>query len=72
LVDPVKVAIESRTTTGENRAGEQHRYYDNIAAHLIGDEPLIITPEWSRRPIHIIDLAVQSARQGRTLPASYR
>ena len=26
----------------------------------------------SRRPIHILDLAVQSAKQGRALPAKYR
>jgi poly(A) polymerase len=32
---------------------------------------LVITPEWSRRPVHVIDLAVQSAKKGRTLPAKY-
>jgi hypothetical protein len=32
----------------------------------------VITPEWSRRPIHILDLAAQSAKQGRALAAKYR
>ena len=51
--------------------GEAHRYYENIANHLTGKAKLIITPEWSRRPIHILDLAVKSAKSGRTLKAKY-
>lgn len=35
----------------------------------IGEEDLIIDGAWSRRPIHIIDLAVQSAKKGKTLQA---
>ena len=48
------------------------KFYGNIADHLTKGTKLVITPEWSRRPIHIIDLAVQSAKQGRTFQAKYR
>ncbi len=47
------------------------KYFENVAAHLTRGEPLVITPEWARRPVHILDLAGQSAREGRTLPAVY-
>ena len=39
--------------------------------HLVDGAELIITPEWSRRPIHILDLAVQSAKAGKTLSAKH-
>jgi hypothetical protein len=38
--------------------------------HLMRGEPLIITAEGARM-IHMIDLGVQSAKLGRTLPAKY-
>jgi predicted dehydrogenase len=59
-------------TKGKNPPAEWERYYANIAAHLTKGTELIITPEWSRRPIHILDLADRSARAGKTLPAKYR
>ena len=62
---------QTATTSGKNPNGQYHRYYDNIAAHLSMGEALIITPEWSRRPIHILDLACQSAACGQTLKAQY-
>jgi len=62
---------ERQTLSGKNPAGEGHRFYENIAAHLTTGEPLVITPEWARRPIHILDLAAQSAKQGRALPSVY-
>jgi len=57
--------------SGPNRGSETWRFYKNIADHLTSGEPLIITPEYARRPIHILDLAGQSARAGRTLPVTY-
>jgi hypothetical protein len=33
--------------------------------------PLVITPEWSRRPIHILHLADQSAKQNTAQKAKY-
>jgi len=59
------------TTTFGNPADEDGAYYHNICDHLVSGAPLVITSEWSRRPIHIIDLAVRSAKEGRTLPAIY-
>lgn len=56
---------------GRNQPGQTEKFYQNIAAALTGDAPLIITPQWARRPVHILDLAVQSARLGKTLPARY-
>jgi len=54
-----------------NPDSEGWRYYKNIADHLVKGKPLVITPEWARRPIHILDLAVRSARLGRALKARY-
>ncbi|MBN2450604.1 MAG: Gfo/Idh/MocA family oxidoreductase [Lentisphaeria bacterium] len=51
--------------------GQGWRFYQNIADHLVKGEPLVITPEYARRPIHIMDLARQSAVAGRTLPVTY-
>jgi len=59
------------TTRGKNPPAEYWRFYQNIADCLTGRARLVITPEWARRPIHIIDLALQSARRGRALPARY-
>jgi scyllo-inositol 2-dehydrogenase (NADP+) len=59
------------TTYFRNPPGQIHRYYENIRDHLVKGKPLVITGEWSRRPIHILDLAVRSAKLGRTLPARH-
>ena len=58
--------------SGPNRPCETWRFYRNIADHLVSGEPLVITPEYARRPIHIMDLAGQSARLGRALATTYR
>jgi scyllo-inositol 2-dehydrogenase (NADP+) len=64
---------EGVTTTlkGPHYHGQGQKFYENIVDHLTKGTPLIITAEWARRPIHIIDLAMQSAAKGRTLPAKY-
>ena len=56
---------------GQNPDSEGWRFYQNIADHLTEDEPLVITAEWARRPIHILDLAGRSASQGKTLETQY-
>lgn len=55
------------TTRLPNPKDESERYYENVRDHLVRKKPLVITAEWSRRPIHILDLAAQSAKQGRSL-----
>jgi predicted dehydrogenase len=57
---------------GANPASEGWRYYQNVADHLVKGEDLVITGEWARRPIHILDLADQSARQGKSQKAKYK
>ena len=55
-----------------NPPGEGWRFYKNVADHLVKGTKLVITPEWARRPIHIIDLAVRSAKQNSALKAKYK
>jgi scyllo-inositol 2-dehydrogenase (NADP+) len=50
---------------------EWPRFYQNIAGHLMRGEKLVITPEWARRPIHVIDLAYKSAAAGKAMKARY-
>ncbi len=60
------------TEAGRNPKNEWPKYYQNIADFLSKGKELVITPEWSRRPIHILDLAEQSSKKGKTLPAKYK
>lgn len=55
-----------------NQKSEGWKLYQNIADHLTRGEKLIITPEWARRPIHILDLAGQSAKKGAAIKARYK
>lgn len=59
------------STHGKNPAAEWWRFYQNIADCLVKKTGLVITPEWARRPIHIIDLACKSARKGFALRPTY-
>ena len=59
------------TTKFKNPDGEGHKFYQNIADHLVKGEKLIITGEWSRRPIHILDLACRSYKKGAAIKAKY-
>ncbi|RYG67782.1 Gfo/Idh/MocA family oxidoreductase [bacterium] len=54
-----------------NPKDEGQRYYENVREHLVNGAPLVITGEWARRPIHILDLAGQSASSGRAQTAIY-
>ena len=57
---------------GHNPESEGWRYYQNIVDHMVKGKDLVISGEWARRPIHIIDLAYQSVKKGRALPAKYK
>ena len=57
--------------TGSAGQSGWQNYYQNIADHLVKGAPLVITPEWARRPIHILDLADRSAKTGRALKTKY-
>ena len=56
---------------GHEPESESWRFYRNVTNHLVNDEPLIITAEWAMRVIHVLDLARNSAAQGRALPVTY-
>jgi len=56
---------------GPNPPSESWRFYQNVVDHLVDGADLVITPEYARRPIHIMDLAGQSAREGKSLPVRY-
>ncbi len=60
------------TTKGQNRPSQGQRFYDNIADHLVKGAPLVITAQWARRPIHILDLACKSAQKGAAIKAKYK
>ncbi len=62
---------EKSVLRGPNPASEGQKFYLNIANHLVKGEKLVITPEWSRRPIHILDLAGRSAAKGCSVKAKY-
>lgn len=60
------------STRYKNPPSEGWRFYQNIADHLQKGRPLVISAEWARRPIHILDLANRSAIAGKALRARYR
>jgi scyllo-inositol 2-dehydrogenase (NADP+) len=62
---------ETVVTKGKHPDSRGELFYKNIAEHLVSGVPLVITPEWARRPIHILDLANQSAQSGKSMPARY-
>jgi len=59
------------TAKGRNPESEGWRFYQNIADHLTKGTDLAITGEWARRPIHILDLAGQSAAKGVAMKTRY-
>jgi scyllo-inositol 2-dehydrogenase (NADP+) len=59
------------TETGVNPRSEGWRYYQNLADHLVKGDKLVITPEWARRPIHILELTDVSVRKGCAVKAKY-
>jgi predicted dehydrogenase len=59
------------TTQLKHPDDQGHLYYENVRDHLVDGAELVITGEWSRRPIHILDLARQSAKVGRAMPTIY-
>ncbi|MBN1437387.1 MAG: Gfo/Idh/MocA family oxidoreductase [Sedimentisphaerales bacterium] len=59
-------------TKGNSCPGAREKFYQNIADHMVKGTPLVITSEWARRPIHILDLACQSAKKGKAMPAKYK
>ena len=63
---------ETVVSRGQNPESEGWRFYQNIADHMVKGTQLVITPEWSRRPIHILDLACQSAKRGQAIKVRHK
>ena len=63
---------ETKIRRFRNPAGQGKRFYQNISDHLTKGVKLVITPEWARRPIHILELAGQSAHKGTAIRAKYK
>lgn len=61
--------IKTSVTMEKARNGD---YYKNLHAHLFDGKKLIITPEWARRVIQVLDYAGQSARKGVALKPKYK
>lgn len=59
-------------TRGGNQESQWPKFYKNVADHMVKGTKLVITPEWARRPIHILDLAGQSVKKNRALKTKYR
>ena len=64
-----KVGKKTTTVHHPHPDSDWDAYYKNVANYMTGKEKLVIDGAWSRRPIHIIDLAVQSAKKNKTLTA---
>lgn len=62
---------ETVVRKGKNPPDQSYQFYQNICDHLVKKTPLVITAEWARRPIHILDLADRSAKQGRAIKTKY-
>lgn len=51
----------------ESEKGDYRKFYENIYKHLIGEEELIVKPEEGRNAIRIIELAVKSNEEKKTV-----
>jgi predicted dehydrogenase len=66
-----RVGDQIITESGSNLSDQWQCFYDEVRDYIVQDTRLTITPEWARRPVHILDLARQSIAVGRALPAIY-
>jgi len=47
-------------------------YYRSVRNHLVGKKKLVITPEYARRVIQVLDYATRSSKQGKSLKPKYK
>lgn len=52
----------------ESEAGDYRAFYKNVHKAILGEEPLEVKPEEARNTIKVIELAMESNREKRTLP----
>jgi len=51
---------------------QNSEYYKNVHDHLFHGKKLIISPEWARRVIQVLEYAGVSARKGQSVKAKYK
>ena len=51
--------------------GKPNGYYKNVADHLLCDLPLIITPEWAKGPIQLIEGCEMAGREDRVVKVEF-
>lgn len=71
IVTPGKDGASQETRRYRLLEGRQTDYYANVYRHLTEEEPLVITAEWARRVIQVLDFASRAAADGQALPARY-
>ncbi|SNR98328.1 Predicted dehydrogenase [Anaerovirgula multivorans] len=52
----------------ESEIGDYRAFYKNVYRAILGEEPLQIKPEEARNTIRVIELAIESNKEKRTLP----
>ncbi|WP_026236297.1 Gfo/Idh/MocA family oxidoreductase [Pontibacter roseus] len=52
----------------ESETGDYRGFYENVSQAILGNEELVVKPEQARNTIRIIELAMQSSAEKRTLP----
>lgn len=62
---------EKVSTFVKNEPAANEEYYKNIHAHLFQGEPLVITPQWSRRVIQILEGATRSGESAQIVIPRY-
>lgn len=62
---------EPYITNGDSPPSKHLLFYQNVVDHLVGGAPLVISPDYARRLIHVLDLACQSAEKGGSLKPRY-
>lgn len=58
---------ERHTLSGRNPEDQHGLYYANLASALVGEEELVISAEWSRKTMEILDLGSRSADENRAI-----
>ncbi|MCW8131171.1 MAG: Gfo/Idh/MocA family oxidoreductase [Planctomycetota bacterium] len=59
-------------TSVKMEPAQNSEYYKNVHDHLFHGKKLVITPEWARRVIQILDYAGQSSEKGTGIKAKYK
>jgi scyllo-inositol 2-dehydrogenase (NADP+) len=54
----------------ETLAGDYRGYYENVRDAMLGKRPLAVTPEQALRVMRVLELAVESSREGRVVKYS--